>query len=623
MCGIVGGIGLGESATAVLPLLKDMCNLVRHRGPDTEGFFVDDQIGLGMRRLKIIDLETGDQPIWNEDGSIVVVHNGEIYNYMELREVLISKGHKFYTHSDTEVIVHQYEEDGEQCVKSFRGMFAFALWDKRTRRLFLARDRFGVKPLFLANNSHSIAFASEMKAFKPVSWVDWSWSSPGLRAYLQLGYIPCPMTAYSGIRKFEQGSTETWRVTDDGRAFLYSKKKYWEPAQPAVKTNISFEDASEQLLFLLKESVRLRLLSDVPLGAFLSGGLDSSSVVALMRMINVRNIKTFSIGFEENEFNELPYAEKVARHFGTEHYTHIVTGTDAKEILPIISNYDEPFADSSSIPTYFVSKLAREHVTVSLSGDGGDELFAGYWHYYQLSRLLKFQRCPFLLRRLSSQIGKALFPIGTHKNAFFDRLVSPQSKLFLSLTSSMPASMLMNALSPRIRDFLRVEPTDQEMAWFQSFSAIASPADAQLADQRFFLADDILVKVDRSSMAVSLESREPLLDAQLAEFANGLPPSYHLQGQSGKKLFKYCMAPHIPKKILHRNKMGFCVPLQKWIMGPFANDIEGQLLTDSTGLFCQRGIEHFFRIMENRQPSACSAIWRLFCFAQWAAKSGS
>jgi asparagine synthase (glutamine-hydrolysing) len=304
MCGIVGIIGGRDGMPSIRPLLKEMCDRIRHRGPDADGYLVDNYVGLGIRRLRIIDLETGDQPIFNEDGSIGVAYNGEIYNYTELRENLIEKGHIFRTHSDTEVIVHQYEEDGERCVESFRGMFAFVLWDTRTRRLLLARDHFGVKPLFLAENAGRIAFASEMKALRPVPWVDWSWSAPGLRAYLQLGYIPCPMTAYSGIRKFEQGSTEIWQIAEDGRANFLSKRKYWKPTHPSVEMDLTFEQASDQLLALLKESVRLRLRSDVPLGAFLSGGLDSSSVVALMRQCDARNIKTFSLGFEENTFNE-------------------------------------------------------------------------------------------------------------------------------------------------------------------------------------------------------------------------------------------------------------------------------------------------------------------------------
>jgi asparagine synthase (glutamine-hydrolysing) len=337
-----------------------------------------------------------------------------------------------------------------------------------------------------------------------------------------------------------------------------------------------------------------------------------------MRQCDARNIKTFSIGFEENTFNELPYAELVARHFGTEHHTHVVTGSEAKDILPLIAGYDEPFADSSAIPTYFVSKLAREHVTVSLSGDGGDELFAGYWHYLRLSRLLKLHRWPKLLRHLSSQIGTHIIPSGRHKHDFFHRLGGPQSELYLTLVTTPPAGLLWGALSPRMHEFLRSEPVDQETTWFQTFSAVANQSDAQLADQRFYLADDFLVKVDRSSMAVSLESREPLLELQLAEFANSLPPAYHLRGQASKRLLKHCMAPYLPKEILYRKKMGFCVPLRSWLMGPLADDLQEHLLSDSAGLFCQAGIQQLLKVMEKPWSSASSNLWTLFCLAQWA-----
>jgi asparagine synthase (glutamine-hydrolysing) len=618
MCGIVGIIGCMDGMPVRQPLLKEMCDRIRHRGPDAEGYLMDDCVGLGVRRLKIIDLETGDQPIFNEDGSIGVVYNGEIFNFAQLREDLIRKGHVFKTHSDTEVIVHQYEEDGERCVESFRGMFAFALWDKRTKHLLLARDRFGVKPLFLAENAGRIAFASEMKALQPVPGVNWSWSAPGLRAYLQMGYIPCPMTAYSGIRKFEQGSTEMWQIDGDGRVDFLSRRKYWQPAQPSGGLQPPFEQAAEQLLMLLKESVRLRLRSDVPLGAFLSGGLDSSSVVALMRLCNAEDIQTFSIGFEESAYNEMPYADLVARHFNTEHHTHIVTGIEAKKILPVIAGYDEPFADSSAIPTYFVSKLAREHVTVSLSGDGGDELFAGYWHYHRLARLRHLQRWPTLLRRISSAIGTGIIPSGRHEFDFFQNLGRPRNEHYLALATSPSAGMLFNALSPKMREFLRSEPADQESIWFQTFSAVASQSDAQLADQKFFLADDILVKVDRSSMAVSLESREPFLESQVAEFANRLPSVYHRQGRVDKRLLRHCMKPYLPKEILQRKKMGFCVPLRSWLIGPLANDVREQLLPDSGGLFCQAGIQQLLKLVEKPWPSASSNLWRMFCLALWA-----
>ena len=603
------------------PLLGDMCDRIRHRGPDGEGHLVDGPVNLGMRRLKIIDLETGDQPVFSEDGSVGVVYNGEIYNYTELREDLIKGGHVFKTQSDTEVIVHQYEEDGERCVEKFRGMFAFVLWDKRARQLLLARDRFGVKPLYVAEKDGRLAFASEMKALRPVPWVDWSWSAPGLRAYLQLGYVPCPMTAYAGVRKFEQGTTEIWQIRPDGWAERRSIRNYWKPVHITAGAVPTFEEASQRLLDVLKESVRLRLRSDVPLGAFLSGGLDSSTVTAIMRQCGVSDIKTFSIGFEDEASNELPYADLVARHLETEHHTHIVTANEAKEVLPLIAGYDEPFADSSAIPTYFVSKLAREHVTVSLSGDGGDELFGGYAQYHRLARLQSLYRWPKSLRRMASTIGTRVIPIGRRGHGLFQRLGRRREEAYLALVTTQP-ELIWGALSPRLREFLGTGIPDEKTAWHRTFSAISNQASAQLADQRYYLADDILVKVDRSSMAVSLESREPLLDSQLALLANGLPPSYHLRGQEGKRLLKHCMAPYLPSEILHRRKMGFGVPLKKWLLGPLSVEVREGLLTDSSGHFTAKGVQHLIDALKKPHSTLSFNVWVLFCFSQWAERGG-
>ncbi len=616
MCGIAGLFaGAREEPISELQL-RSMTDRIQYRGPDSDGFYCQPRIGLGMRRLRIIDLSTGDQPICNEDGTIWTVFNGEIYNFADLRADLIRKGHLFKTQTDTEVIVHQYEEDGERCVEKFRGMFAFAVWDARKQSLVLARDRFGIKPLFVAEQNGCLAFGSEMKALFSLPWIERLWNPVALRAYLRLGYIPCPLTPYQGIRKFKQGTVEVWEKAESGCLHLQKRLAYWSPSATVARPMPSFEQAASDLMCLLKESVRLRLRSDVPLGAFLSGGVDSTSVVALMRLCGARDLRTFSIGFEDTRFNELPYAALAAEHLDTQHYTQVVTSADAHAAFDFLASLDEPFADSSAIPTYFVSRLAREHVTVSLSGDGGDELFAGYAQYPMLERYRVFDRLPQRARHVASQLGARLIAERGKGGGWVRRLGVPADQRLLSLVSHPLNGYLSSTLSPALRDFLSGGETDA--IWQDAFQCENSVTAAQIVDQSTYLADDILVKVDRASMAVSLEARVPLLDHHLAEYVNALPASYKLFNGHGKRLLRHVMESHIPVGVLCRPKMGFGIPLRSWLMGPLSHQVNELILDNPAGLFELAEVRDLIAALRDGGRDLSDQVWKLLSLAIWA-----
>jgi asparagine synthase (glutamine-hydrolysing) len=433
---------------------------------------------------------------------------------------------------------------------------------------------------------------------------------------MSLGYVPCPMTAFQGIRKFRQGTLEVWTVDQSGKLKQVQVRQYWAPSAVTKEPIPSFDQAAVNVMDLLKESVNLHLRSDVPLGAFLSGGIDSSSVVALMRICGVKDIKTFSIGFDNEMYNELPYAEQVARHLKTEHYSHVITGTDAQELIPLIQTFDEPFADSSAIPTYLVSRLARQHVTVALSGDGGDELFAGYSQYARLERYRLLDWIPKSARRMVSRIGVRLISEKKRGGGFIRRLGVPVEQRLFSLVSSYLDGYLIQALSPSLKDFLSDETMDT--TWQSGFWCKNLVTEAQVVDQRTYLADDILVKVDCSSMAVSLEARVPLLDHYLADYVNGLPPSYKLLNGRGKRLLKNIMEPYLPQDILYRPKKGFSIPLRSWLMGPLNSYVKGIFLDNPMSLFDPEGIRNMMEILKNSKRDLCSQIWKLISFGFWA-----
>jgi len=644
MCGIVGKYSFKQIPVSN-DLLHAMCDVIVHRGPDDEGYYINGNIGLGMRRLSIIDLQTGNQPIHNELKDIWIVYNGETYNCPELRAELERKGHKFYTRSDTEVIVHCYEEYGDECVSKLNGMFAFAIWDERRRRVLLARDRLGIKPLFYTVSDDSLLFASEIKSILQDRTVKREVNLHALHNFLSLNYIPHPDTIFKGIYKLPPGHI----LTCDGEGRI-EIKEYWdvrfgtgerkevehaagllERARLPVlrrRKRKSEEEYAEELRERLKESVRLRLLSDVPLGVLLSGGIDSSSIAALMSSLVDEPIKTFSIGFEEKSFNELEYARIVANMYGTEHHEMIVK-PNAAELLPkLVWNFDEPFADSSAIPTYLVSKMAREHVTVVLSGEGGDEVFAGYETYAAYRAAELYSKIPRLIRKKLIRPLVHSLPVSTKKVSF-----DYKAKIFVDSDDLSPERRhywwkqifseyaKKQLYSQEMLSGNLFEDSFQEFArYFDKNNAVDMLNKILYVDTKVYLANDILVKSDRSSMANSLELRVPMLDHNVVEFAASIPPELKLNGFQKKYILKKAMEPLLPKKILYRKKKGFSIPAPSWLRNELKEmvlDVLSPAQLKRTGYFNPEYVkellnQHFHLVKDNSRP-----IWGLLMFMLW------
>jgi asparagine synthase (glutamine-hydrolysing) len=560
MCGIAGLV-LTEGQPAASTLTA-MCGQIRHRGPDDEGVHVDGPCGIGMRRLSIIDLETGHQPLANEDHTVWVVLNGEIYNYRALRDDLVGRGHRFSTASDTEVLVHVYEAAGVDGLSRLRGMFACAIWDGRKRRLLLARDRFGKKPLYYALLPQGLYFASELKALRVVG-VPSDLDQEALRLYFQFLYIPDPYTAFSAIRRLPAGSWLTYDV--DGTV---TRGRYWRlPPPTAAQEHNSEREIAPRLRAAFDEAVKIRMVADVPLGAFLSGGLDSSSVVASMALQSREPVRTFSVGFEESRFNELEYANLVARKYATDHH-QIVVRPDAVALVDrLTQHFDEPFADSSAIPTFIVSEFAARHVKVTLTGDGGDELFGGYDSFRDVERRRVFDRLPAVVRNTISRVADWLPYSAYGKN--YLRMISRASALERYFESNYTPYYLRQAL-------LQPEwmlPADAAFLT-GALSDCLLPNGADVLSQAMYfeatanLTSDMLVKVDRMSMANSLEVRCPLLDHQLAELAATIPNSLKIRHGHGKHIFAQALGDRLPSELLRRPKQGFAIPLADWFRGP-------------------------------------------------------
>ncbi|HJZ74998.1 MAG TPA: asparagine synthase (glutamine-hydrolyzing) [Vicinamibacterales bacterium] len=618
MCGVAGKFNFDHGRPIDRTRLQAMTSVIAHRGPDADGFHIGDGIGLGHRRLSIIDLSTGDQPLTNEDGTIWVIFNGEIYNFAELRAELQAHGHRFRTQSDTEVIVHGYEQWGDAAVDRFRGMFAIALWDQPRRRLLLVRDRLGVKPLYFCVTSGGITFGSEIKALLEDPEVPRDWSAEALDAYLSLQYVPTPHTMYRAVHKLPAAHL---LVAERGAVTV---RRYWDltftgdgdPAREAAYL--------DRLDALVSESVRLRLVSDVPLGAFLSGGIDSSTVVAAMAdACGPDRVITTSVGFDESAFNELAYARTVARHLGVTQYEEIVR-PDIADLLPTLAwHLDEPFADSSAVPTYYVSKAAREHVTVALSGDGGDELWAGYTrHRVEHWELAARQWLGETGGRLAGRLAARL-PLGV-KGARSLR------HLALSPADACARKHAYGLFEPEVRgslyspDFAReVRDADPFAGFRVAYDACQSrdPLDRALyVDVRTYLVDDIMTKVDKMSMAVSLESREPLLDHTLLEFAASVPASLKLKNRQGKYLLRRLLERRIPKSIVDRPKQGFSAPIGEWLRGPLAPMVDALLLDGrmrDRGVFDDRAIRAMWRDHRDGAHDHRHRLWSLVMLELW------
>lgn len=618
MCGIVGLVGPVEAGGQQSPssVVRRMAGTLDHRGPDAQGFADYPGVSIGMTRLSIIDLETGDPPIANEDDSVWVVFNGEIYNYAARRARLVAAGHEFRTQTDTEVIVHEYEEHGAACVEHFRGMFSLAVWDAREGALVLARDPFGIKPLYVAAQRGSLAFASEIKALLEVPWVDRSWDATALSAYLRLGYTPAASTVYRGVRKLPPGSTESWSWDPEGGAKLVSSREYWAPRAGRGGPAPSFSEAVRGVQRHLRESVRLRLRSDVPLGAFLSGGIDSSAIVATMRQEGVEDLSTFSIGFDERAFNELPYADLVAKHFRTHHYSRLVRATDAKVIPDLLEQFDEPFADASAIPTFFVSQLAREHVTVALTGDGGDELFAGYSQYRSLLGYGLLRPVPPEVLGAMSRLGGRVISETQRGSGLLRRLGTDASLRHLAWVAPPMPQLCLDALGDDFGEFLSRQAAP--FAVEKLFRGDGTPGTALLKDQRTYLVDDILTKVDRMSMAVSLEARVPLLDHVLAEYVNGLPISYKLRPWESKRVLRHAVRNILPPEVLSRRKRGFAIPLRAWLLGPLRSWSRDVLLESCPSILDEAGVKRLLAGLEGTRRNFGGHVWKLLALSVWA-----
>jgi len=573
MCGICGTIYRDRERIVAQDEMQAMSSLLSHRGPDDSGIYLKGNVGLAHRRLSIIDLTpAGHQPMPNEDESVWIVFNGEIYNYQDIRRELLARGHRFRSNTDTETIIHLYEDKGDDCVQDLRGMFAFAIWDAKKRRLFCARDRVGKKPFVYAHTGEGLFFASEIKSLLACSSLDKKLDYSALHHYLTYQYVPSPLSIFAIIKKLPPGHVLIYE--DD----TMTVKRYWNLSYRNKLRLPSLEDYGKRLEELFEEAVRIRLRSDVPLGAFLSGGIDSSLVVAMMQRLMNQPVKTFSIGFKEAAYDELAFARMAARQYQTDHHEFVVK-PDALSILPqLVWHYNEPFADSSAIPTYYVSKMTREHVTVALNGDGGDESFAGYERYVA-DKLADYYRYvpPFIRDGIFQKVINCL-PYSTNRKSFVRRL-----KRFIKGISEVPErryvrwicffdnEMKRDLYTPSFDALTKAtDSVDLTVGWYGRSDAEAFIDRTLFVDVMSYLPEDLLVKVDIATMAHSLEARSPFLDHKLMEFAASLPDDLKLRGIESKYLLKHTLCGMIPRPIVQRKKMGFGVPLDMW----FRNDLK-------------------------------------------------
>ncbi len=610
MCGIAGVLNLDGGPVAPSEVSR-MCDAMRHRGPDDEGVHAGSCAVLGMRRLSIIDLETGRQPIGNEDGSVWVVLNGEIYNFRELRKDLEGRGHVFSTLTDTETIVHLYEEHGERCVDHLRGMFAFAVWDEKRKRLLLARDRLGVKPLYYAEVAGRLVFASELKALLDLPYVQPEINWESARHLFTFLTTPSSESIVKGVRKLPAAHM---LVASPGRAPRITP--YWD-VHFAPDYGRTVPDLVAELRSLLDESVRLRLVSDVPLGAFLSGGLDSSAVVATMARHVTGPVRTFSIGFKDPAYDESAHARRVAREFGTEHHELILEPDVLDVVEDVAWHLDEPFGDASAIPTYMVSKLAAEHVKVVLSGDGGDEVFAGYDRYV-VEAGRRALRLPAPARRSLGALA-ALLPDGMSGRNLLRNLSLDGHDRYLDASTLFRRDDMRRLFRPEVfRRMSAGDPRSEELEQLARGGSHWQSA-AQYLDLKAYLPLDILTKVDRMSMAHSLEAREPLLDHRLVEFAARIPPELTLRAGTTKWIFKEAMRGILPDAIIDRRKQGFAVPLGRWFRGRLAPYLRDLLLSKRSRereIFNAAEIERLIQKHESKRELDMQ-LWTLLSFELW------
>lgn len=623
MCGITGIINFNRERKINPETLRSMAGAIVHRGPDDEGFYINNNIGLGFRRLSIIDLSTGHQPLSNENESIWIIFNGEIYNYKELQKDLIRQGHIFRTQSDTETIVHLYEQYGTDCLKYLRGMFAFAIWDSNKNQLFCARDRFGIKPFYYYLDNERMVFGSEIKALLKSDDIDRTLSPEAIDSYFAFGYITSDLSIYKEIKKLQPAHYILLSLNDNAS---FKIESYW---------NIKFEpDFSknemqweEEIQNCLSETVKMHMISDVPLGAFLSGGIDSGSVVSMMAKNSTRPIKTFSIGFKDERDSELKYARELAKKYNCEHHEQIVEPKSVELIPDLVKAYDEPFGDPSAVPTYYVSKLAREFVTVALSGDGGDELFAGYNSY---SRFQNIYNKPynFNIAGLNNLLWGSLFNVMPHNMkgkslayilsksrkhgfAYMNEWTENERKKYLRLNSNT-GNVKESSEHYKVKILKTLNGTDYVTAM-------------QYLDMKTYMVDDILTKVDRASMLNSLEVRVPLLDHKFAELTFKIPSGLKVKAAQKKYIFRKAMSGYLPASFFNLPKKGFSAPISAWFKGDLKNYIGDTLLANNPRFSGYLDKNHVKRIVLSNQKARCdsgSKVWALLMFEEWLKQNG-
>jgi asparagine synthase (glutamine-hydrolysing) len=616
MCGIAG-VARADRAPVERELVERMCAAQAHRGPDSRGVHLESGVGLGIQRLRVIDLVTGDQPIHNEDGSVTVVLNGEIYNYRELRERLMRSGHEFATEGDTEVIVHLYEERGAECVRELHGMFAFALWDNRRDQLLLARDRVGKKPLFYAERDGVLSFASELAALMQDPGISREIDHHALDAYLAYGYIPAPLSAFAQVLKLMPASTLTYR---EGIARI---ERYWHLDYSLKRAPAPVQEVEEEVRAAIRRAVRRRMIADVPTGAFLSGGVDSSAVVAAMAESSEQPVKTFSIGFEEERYNELPHARRIAQEFATDHHELLVR-PNAIELLPkVVRHYGEPFADHAAIPSFYLARFAREHVTVALNGDGGDESFAGYQRYTTNLALASMDRLPLSLRRIAAVAARRLPDAGRAGRLARFATASAQDResRYLAQRSIFSTAERAALYTPEYAALLGPSRAQQAILGPWHSSSATGLLDRMLdVDVDSYLPDDLLRKIDVATMAYSLEGRSPLLDHELMELAASLPGELKAARGQRKRILRSALRGWIPDQILDAPKRGFELPVAQWFRGDLREYAHEVLLDPSAisrGWCREQSVRRLLDQHSSRTRDHGRGLWSLLMLELW------
>jgi asparagine synthase (glutamine-hydrolysing) len=623
MCGIVGILNRAPERQVDPDTLIAMRDRLTHRGPDDAGHKIDGNVGIAMRRLSVIDVSGGHQPIHNEDGHCAIVYNGEVYNYPELQRDLLARGHRFATDTDTETILHLYEDDPDNFLQHLNGMFGLAVYDGRNRSVTIARDRLGIKPLYYAETREGLIFGSEIKSLLVHPALDRDLDPQAIDLFLRHKYIPAPWTAYRQIRKLPAGHALTWRDGD------YEISQYWRPSYQEKRTE-PFDVLAEELRDRLRSAVRSQMVSDVPLGAFLSGGIDSSAIVSLMAEASDRPIQTFSIGFDEASYNELDHAEAVAASIGADHHSQIVRPDVADLFDTVMDQFDEPFGDASAIPTFLVSQFARQNVTVALSGTGADELFAGYERYWAVGLGNAYRCVPGAIRSMTEQVLNAL-PSGHRKRSLIHRARSFVSSCGASpidqhagIVSAFRSEEMRSLYTPDFAEDLN--QTDPLGTLYADSDGVAELDRLLDVDTATLLAEDYLVKDDRMSMAHSLELRVPFLDHTLVEFAASIPPEMKLKGFSTKRILKKALQDLLPSSILNRPKHGFEMPVAAWLAGPLRGHVEDRLYNSGSGVLDMLDGTTIRGLIDRHtsgQENNARQIWSLLSLDRWLTASRS